>query len=241
MRRSKARALGLEREAVADLQVQRVEQAAPDDRLAGARDHAPVAHRVGPARVVAAERPRPHVDRAAGHGGRGPCDRRGARDALPTGAASSARVRAGETSFGVDEQLVGLGAQRGVLDDAAVGRLCAERHDRRVPIVSARLAIVMAARERLANVSLTPSTTAGGRRSATAACAAREGFVLTLVRPRAIASSTPSRPARHAGSAVKRQTTATTPSDARRHRDRRAARWAWRCPAGWPSARAGAG
>src|SRR6188472_2032343 len=80
-----------------------------------------------------------------------------------------------------------------------------------VPMVRARLAMVIAARERLANASLTPRTTAGGRRSAAAARAAREGFVLTLVRPRAIASSTPSRPARQAGSAVKRQTTATTP------------------------------
>src|SRR6476659_5429891 len=81
-----------------------------------------------------------------------------------------------------------------------------------VPMVSARLAIVMAARERLANASLTPSTMAGGRRKATATRAARDGWVLTLVRPRAIASSTPSRPARHAGSAVNRQTTATTPT-----------------------------
>ena len=79
-------------------------------------------------------------------------------------------------------------------------------------IVSARLAIVMAARDRLANASFTPSTTAGGRRSAVAARAAREGFVLTVVRPRAIASSTPRRPARQAGTAVKTATTAATPS-----------------------------
>src|SRR3954465_4197406 len=81
-----------------------------------------------------------------------------------------------------------------------------------VPMVSARLAIVIAARERLGKGALQPRTTAGGKCSAAAAPAAREGFVLTVERPRAIASSTPSRPARQAGIAVKRQTTATTPS-----------------------------
>ena len=79
-----------------------------------------------------------------------------------------------------------------------------------MPIVSARLAMVIHARERLAKASLTPRTTAGGRCSAAAARAARDGLVLTVVRPSAIASSTPRRPARHAGRAVKRQTTATT-------------------------------
>ena len=125
---AKARALGVEREAVADLQVQRVEQAAADDHLARPGEHAPVAHRVGPARVVAAERPRPHVDRAAGHGGRGALDGRGARDGLRLSREQRARPRR-RRGVRADQQLVGLGPQRRVLDHAAVGRLRAERHD----------------------------------------------------------------------------------------------------------------
>ena len=109
---------------------QRVEQAAPDDGLAGAGDHAPVADRVGPALVVAAERARPHVDGAAGHRGRGPHHRRRAGDLGRLRAEQGARAR-GRDLVGIDDQLVGLGAQRGVLDDAPVGRLGAQRHDHR--------------------------------------------------------------------------------------------------------------
>ena len=112
---------------------------------------------------------------------------------------------------GADQHVVGLRAQRRVLDDAVVGRLGAERRDHREhrhrqagdghrPRASGGERVLDAERDRR------------GRCSRVASAAIRDGFALTDERPRRIASSGFSRPARHAGSAVNTATSAATPS-----------------------------
>ena len=191
----KPRALGVERRRSPTCSPSASSRPRPTIASPGPRDHAAVADRVGPALVVAAERARPHVDRAAGHGGRGPRPPSRCRRPSPTARPAASACERPRPRWRRRSARRAWRAAR-VLDDAPVGRLGAQRHDT-VPMVSARLAIVIAARERLAKASLTPRTTAGGRRSAAAARAARDGFVLTRRAPRG-RSPRARRAARHA-------------------------------------------
>ena len=200
-----------------------------------AGEHAPVGDGVGEALEAVADRARPAArrrrrrDLEAG-------DRRRALD----GGLRRARAQRRARVAGLDPHVPRLGAQRGVVDHAVVGRLHRERGDERDHHHRQRAdgqRRAGAARERVLDAE------AGGggemQRGGDPGGARRRRRTATA-RPSASASTVFRRPARSAGSAAKSATAATISASAREQRARAGRRSASASPAGSTSASAAA-